>query len=162
MKIYRNPFVSYPCYFVKTGAGWSGRAEASKSKGYCVEQHDGKWTCRNGCYYDDTIRNELILVAENRESIHKVIEKAVIDAVLGAGSLITWALCAANTMHEEKLKKVKTNEDMLKLADSEQLRKALKRMCWKTTMYLSPLLREAQEKRIDEWLGEEAGPEWRE
>lgn len=80
MKIYRNPFVSYPCYFVKTGAGWSGRAEASKSKGYCVEQ----------------------------------------------------------------------------------LRKALKRMCWKTTMYLSPLLREAQEKRIDEWLGEEAGPEWRE
>ena len=83
MKIYRNPFVSYPCYFVKTGAGWSGRAEASKSKGYCVEQHDGKWTCRNGCYYDDTIRNELILVAENRESIHKVIEKAVIDAVLG-------------------------------------------------------------------------------
>lgn len=45
---------------------------------------------------------------------------------------------------------------------SEQLRKALKRMCWKTTMYLSPLLREAQEKRIDEWLGEEADPEWRE
>lgn len=32
----------------------------------------------------------------------------------------------------------------------------------KTTMYLSPLLREAQEKRIDEWLGEEADPEWRE
>lgn len=47
-----------------------------------MEQHDGKWTCRNGCYYDDTIRNELIPVAENRESIHKVIEKAVIDAVL--------------------------------------------------------------------------------
>lgn len=82
MKIYRNPFVSYPCYFVKTGAGWSGRAEASKSKGYCVEQHDGKWTCRNGCYYDFTIKNELIPVAENKESIHKIIEKAVIDAVL--------------------------------------------------------------------------------
>ena len=50
----------------------------------------------------------------------------------------------------------------MKLADREQLRKALKRMCGKTTMYLSPLLREAQEKRIDEWLGEEADPEWRE
>lgn len=25
MKVYKNPFVSYPCYFVKTGAGWSGR-----------------------------------------------------------------------------------------------------------------------------------------
>ncbi len=92
----------------------------------------------------------------------EIIAAFVAGALPGAGSLITWALCAANTMHEEKLKKVKTNEDMLKLADSEQLRKALKRMCWKTTMYLSPLLREAQEKRIDEWLGEEAGPEWRE
>lgn len=28
-------------------------------------------------------KNELIPVAENRESIHKIIEKAVIDAVLG-------------------------------------------------------------------------------
>lgn len=82
MKIYRNPFVSYPCYFVKAGAGWSRRGEASKSKGYRVEQHDGKWICRNGGYYDDTIRNELILVAENRESIHKVIENVVIDTVL--------------------------------------------------------------------------------
>lgn len=82
MKIYRNPFVSYPCYFVKTGAGWYGKAEASKSKGYCVELHDGKWTCRDGCYYDFTIKHELIPVAENRESIRKVIEKAVIDTVL--------------------------------------------------------------------------------
>ena len=96
----------------------------------------------------------------------EIIAAFVAGALLGVGSLITWALCAANTMYEEKLKKVKTNEDMLKLADSEQLRKALKRMCWKTTMYLNPLLnpslRETQEKRIDEWLGEEAGPEWRE
>lgn len=28
MKIYKNPFVSQPCYFVKTGAGWSARGEA--------------------------------------------------------------------------------------------------------------------------------------
>lgn len=63
----------------------------------------------------------------------EIIAAFVAGALLGAGSLITWALCAANTMYEEKLKKVKTNEDMLKLADSEQLRKALKRMCWKTT-----------------------------
>lgn len=70
----------------------------------------------------------------------EIIAAFVAGALLGAGSLITWALRAANTMYEEKLK----------------------RMCWKTTMYLSPLLREAQEKRIDEWLGEEADPEWRE
>lgn len=58
----------------------------------------------------------------------EIIAAFVAGALLGAGSLITWALCAANTMYEEKLKKVKTNEDMLKLADSEQLRKALKRL----------------------------------
>lgn len=85
-----------------------------------------------------------------------------IGAVFGALSLLVWAVCADNTMYEEKLKKVKTNEDRLKLADGKQLRKALKRMCWQTTMYLSPLLREAQEKRIDEWLEKEADPEWRE
>ena len=54
MKVYKNPFVSYPCYFVKTGAGWSARGEASKSKGYDVELHNGKWTCRDGCYYNDS------------------------------------------------------------------------------------------------------------
>jgi hypothetical protein len=82
MKVYKNPFVSYPCYFVKTGAGWSARGEASKSKGYCVELHNGKWTCRDGCYYDDTIKHELILVGENRKSIHSIIKEAVICAVL--------------------------------------------------------------------------------
>ena len=49
----------------------------------------------------------------------EIIAAFVAGALLGVGSLITWALCAANTMYEEKLKKVKTNEDMLKLADSE-------------------------------------------
>ena len=92
----------------------------------------------------------------------EVIAAFAAGALLGAGSLITWALCAANTMYEEKLKKTKTNEDMLKLADSMQLRKALKRMCKKTTMYLSPLLGDAQEKYIDEWLEKETDPEWKE
>jgi hypothetical protein len=82
MKVYKNPFVSYPCYFVKTGAGWSARGEASKIKGYDVELHNGKWTCRDGCYYDDTIKHELILVGENRKSIHSIIKEAVICAVL--------------------------------------------------------------------------------
>ena len=92
----------------------------------------------------------------------EVIAAFVAGALLGAGSLIAWALCAANTMYEEKLRKARTNEDMQKLADGTQLRKALKRMCKKTTMYLSPLLGDAQEKYIDEWLEKEADPEWRE
>lgn len=82
-------------------------------------------------------------------------------ALIGNVSLICFLLLASNTMYEERRKKAKTNEDMLKLADREQMRKALKRMCRKTTMYLSPLIREAQEKSIDEWLEKEADPEWR-
>lgn len=82
--------------------------------------------------------------------------------LIGNTSLICFLLLASNTMYEERRRKARTNEDMLKLADREQMRKALKRMCWKTTMYLSPLLREEQEKRIDEWLEKGADPEWRE
>lgn len=85
-----------------------------------------------------------------------------IGVVFGMASLLTWAVCASNTAYKEKLKRVKTNEDMLKLADSKQLRRALKRMYWQNTMYLSPLLREVQERKIDEWLEKEADSEWRE
>lgn len=35
----------------------------------------------------------------------EIIAAFVAGALLGAGSLIAWALCAANTMYEEKLKK---------------------------------------------------------
>lgn len=42
MKVYKNPFVSRECYFVKTGKGHSYKMEASKSKGYIVEFIDGK------------------------------------------------------------------------------------------------------------------------
>lgn len=47
-----------------------------------MEQHDGKWICRKSGFYDDTIQNELILVAKSKGSIRKVIENAVIDTVL--------------------------------------------------------------------------------
>mgnify|MGYP000476643509 CR=1 FL=1 len=35
----------------------------------------------------------------------EIIAAFVAGALLGAGSLITWALCAANTMYEEKTEK---------------------------------------------------------
>lgn len=79
----------------------------------------------------------------------------------GNVSLACWALCAANTMYEEKRRKAKTNEDMMKLSDGERLRKGLKRMCSRSTLYLSPMLKEEQEKRIDEWLEKEVDPEWK-
>lgn len=79
----------------------------------------------------------------------------------GNVSLACWALCAANTMYEEKRRKAKTNEDMLKLSDGERLREGLKRMCSRLTVNLSPMLKEEQGKRIDEWLEKEVDPEWK-
>ena len=65
-----------------------------------------------------------------------MVKEAIIFAIgffCGNVSLACWALCAANTMYEEKRRKVKT----------------------------SPMLKEEQEKRIDEWLEKEVDPEWR-
>ena len=82
MKVYKNPFVSRECYFVKTGKGHSYKIEASKSKGYIVEFIGGKWEIREGCYYDFYLKNELTVIAENKVSIKSVIDRAVINAVL--------------------------------------------------------------------------------
>lgn len=82
MKIYKIPFVSRECYFVKTGKGDSYKMEASKSKGYIVEFIDGKWEVREGCYFDCSLRNEMPVIAENKVSIKSVIDRAVVNAVL--------------------------------------------------------------------------------
>lgn len=82
MKIYKNPFVSRECYFVKIGKAHSYKMEAPKSKGYVVEFINGKWEVREGCYYDASLRNEMPIVAENKVSIKTVIERAILNAVL--------------------------------------------------------------------------------
>ena len=82
MKIYKNPFVKRESYFVKTGKAFSYKSEASKSKGYVIEFWDGKWEVRNGEYYDISLRDEFPIIAENRVSIQKVINSAILNAVL--------------------------------------------------------------------------------
>lgn len=82
MKIYKNPFVSRECYFVKTGKAYSGRMEASKSKGYQVQFWNGEWIVREAQYYDSSLRDEFHIVAENNISIKSVIEQAILDVVL--------------------------------------------------------------------------------
>ena len=82
MEVYKNPYVSRESYFVKTGAGHSFKAEASKSKGYIIEFIDGKWEVRDGCYYDFSLKNELPVIAENKVSIKSIIDRAIINAVL--------------------------------------------------------------------------------
>ena len=82
MKIYKNPFVSRECYFIKTGKARTGKAEATASEGYCVQFWDGKWKVGKAQYYDFSLRDEMPIVAENRTSIQSVIEKAILNAVL--------------------------------------------------------------------------------
>lgn len=82
MKIYKNPFVSNECYFVKTGKARTGKMEATASKGYEVQFWKGKWEVREAQYYDFSLRNELPIVAENKVSIQSVIERAILDSVL--------------------------------------------------------------------------------
>lgn len=84
MKIYKNPFVSRPCYFVKTGVARSAKMEASKSTGYQVQFWDGKWEVTKAEYYDYSLKNEMPVVAETKTSIKSVIDRAVLDAVLDA------------------------------------------------------------------------------
>ena len=82
MKIYKNPWVTRESYFVKTGAAWSAKMEASKSSGYSIDFWDGKWIVRKACYYNNTLA-EMPVVCENRISIKGVIDKAIVNAVLG-------------------------------------------------------------------------------
>ena len=83
MKIYKNPYVSYDSYYVKTGKAPSlGKFEAAASKGYCIHNRNGKWEIEKVRIYDGALKNEFQLVAENRVSIDKVIEEAVKGAVL--------------------------------------------------------------------------------
>lgn len=82
MKIYKNPFVSRECYFVKTGKAYTHKMEATASKGYQVQFWDGKWKVTEAIYYDFSLRDELPIVAENKVSIQSVIENAILNAVL--------------------------------------------------------------------------------
>ena len=82
MKIYKNPYVTYDSYFVKTGKAPTRKMEAPASKGYNIHNMNGKWEVDKVRIYDGALKNEFSLVAENRVSIDKVIEKAVLDAVL--------------------------------------------------------------------------------
>ena len=82
MKIYKNPFVSRECYFVKTGKAYTHKMEAKASKGYQVQFWDGKWEVKEARYYDCSLRDEMPIIAKNKVSIQSVIEKAILDAVL--------------------------------------------------------------------------------
>lgn len=85
MKVYKNPWTTRESYFVKTGAVKSAKMEAPKSAGYAIDFWDGKWNVRKAMYYNQSLA-EMPVIAENRASIQAVIDKAILDAVLGCVS----------------------------------------------------------------------------
>lgn len=50
----------------------------------------------------------------------------------------------------------------MRLANKQQLIKAMKRVYGEVAMPLAPLMKEVQEKKIEEWLEKEADAEWKE
>lgn len=82
MKIYKNPYVAYDSYFVKTGKAPTRKMEASTSKGYEIHNMNGKWEIREVQYYDYHVRTGHPLVAENQVAVKSIIEEAVLSAVL--------------------------------------------------------------------------------
>lgn len=84
MKIYKNPYVSRPCYFVVTNKVRSAKTEMSMRNGYNVCLLDGKWEIYKGQMYDDAF-NEMPLVYEDKKFIGRIMLEAlktfVIDAV---------------------------------------------------------------------------------
>lgn len=82
MKIYKNPFVSYDSYFVKTGKAPTGKMEASASKGYEIHNMNGTWEIREVEYYDYHVQTGHPLVVENHVAVKSIIEEAVLGAVL--------------------------------------------------------------------------------
>ena len=82
MKIYKNPWVTRESYFVKTGAAKSAKMEAPKSAGYAIDFWNGKWNVRKAMYYNQSLA-EMPVIVENGVSIQAIIDKAILDAVLG-------------------------------------------------------------------------------
>lgn len=83
MKIYKNQYVSQPCYFVRIGANTKAcQNGASLSTGYAVELCNGKWKCKRVDCYDSLLNSNFVCVVENEESANCFIENAIINAVL--------------------------------------------------------------------------------
>lgn len=51
MKIYKNLWAGYDCYFVKIGSAWSSKNEPAKTKVLTVNNAGGEWNVSLGEFY---------------------------------------------------------------------------------------------------------------
>ena len=84
MKVYKtNPLVLQTEYFVPTGAARTAKNEAPATRGYSVALIDGKWIVRQASYYNCSLKYDPV-VAETKTSLKRVIDAAIVRAVLAA------------------------------------------------------------------------------
>lgn len=79
MKIYRNPWVSRPCYFVPTGTARSAKMEPAKRAGITVTLWNGEWLLRTSQMYVKDI-SEMPVVGEISKA---ELESTIIARILG-------------------------------------------------------------------------------
>lgn len=79
MKIYKNPWVSRPCYFVATGTARSAKMEAAKRDGITVTLWNGEWLLRKSQMYVKSL-HEMPVVGEISKA---ELESTVIASILG-------------------------------------------------------------------------------
>ena len=77
MKVYKNPWVSYESYFVKTGE------EGIMTTGYSVELLNGIWIVVKTKYVTRDIKM-MPVVAENNIDLKDVFKDAILSAVHNA------------------------------------------------------------------------------
>ncbi|MEM0531492.1 hypothetical protein WGC32_14320 [Zongyangia sp. HA2173] len=82
MKIYKNPFVSRRSYLIPIAPARTSKGECKATRGYIIEEIDGKWEFRNGEYYNISLKERMPVVGEVSKSILKnAIIQIVIDNV---------------------------------------------------------------------------------
>ena len=81
MKVYKNPWVTRECYFVKTGAAKSAKMEGAKSSGYVIDFWEDEWIVRKSTIYNKSL-TEMPVVFENRVALQSYIDKTILDTVL--------------------------------------------------------------------------------
>lgn len=57
MKIYKNLWAGYDCYFVKIGSAWSSKNEPAKTKVLLVKNWQNKWDIDFGTFYSRDLKD---------------------------------------------------------------------------------------------------------
>ena len=57
-KLYQNKWAGYETYFTPSFPVRTRKGEADAIGGYIITKVNGKWECRKGQYYTDSLRDE--------------------------------------------------------------------------------------------------------